>query len=66
MCGACKCSPQTVHLSITVCHTIFIWGPLVTDPTERDELVQLLVDFENNHFWPTSWIIKAVKREWGV
>jgi hypothetical protein len=51
---------------MTVCHTIFIWGPLVTDPTERDEIIQLLVDFENNHFWPTTWIINAVKREWGM
>ena len=66
ICGACKCSPETVPLSITVCHTIFIWGPLVSNPTERDEIVQLLVDFENNHLWPTTWIINALKKEWGM
>jgi hypothetical protein len=66
MCGACKSSPETVPLSITVCHSIFIWGPFVTDPRERAEVVQLLRNFEANHLWPTTWIINALQNEWGV
>ncbi|KAF1946679.1 hypothetical protein EJ02DRAFT_366843 [Clathrospora elynae] len=66
ICGASRSSPETVPLSITVCHTIFIWGPLVSDPRERDEIVQLLADFEKKHVWPTTWIINALKSEWGL
>jgi hypothetical protein len=66
ICGACKSSPETVPLSITVCHTIFIWGPLVSDLKERAAVVQLLINFEENHLWPTTWIINALKKEWGT
>ncbi|KAH8724578.1 hypothetical protein GQ44DRAFT_727654 [Phaeosphaeriaceae sp. PMI808] len=66
LCGACKSSPETVPLSITFCHTIFIWGPLMLDSGEREQVVQILVDFENTHIWPTAWIINAVKKEWGT
>ncbi|KAH7378844.1 hypothetical protein BKA66DRAFT_421085 [Pyrenochaeta sp. MPI-SDFR-AT-0127] len=66
ICGASKSSPETVPLSITVCHTIFIWGPLVSAPKEQDELVQLLNRFEETHLWPTTWIINALKLEWGL
>ncbi|KAH7394079.1 hypothetical protein DE146DRAFT_765693 [Phaeosphaeria sp. MPI-PUGE-AT-0046c] len=66
ICGACKCSPATVPLSITVCHSIFIWGPLVSELVERNDIVQLLVDFERNHLWPTTWIINALRQEWGM
>jgi len=64
--GASNSSPETVPLAITVCHTIFIWGPLVCDPKERDQVVQLLNDFEKNHVWPTTWISNALKAEWGI
>jgi hypothetical protein len=57
---------ETVPLSIAVCHTIFIWGPLVSDPKERNEVVQILTNFERNHVWPTTWIVNALKKEWGV
>ncbi|KAH6637472.1 hypothetical protein C7974DRAFT_141897 [Boeremia exigua] len=66
ICGACKSTPETVQLSITLCHTIFVWGPLVTDPKERDEVLQLLLDFERSHVWPTAWISNALKEEWGL
>jgi hypothetical protein len=49
-----------------VCHTIFIWGPLVSDLKEREEIVRLLANFEKNHVWPTTWIIDALKAEWGI
>lgn len=64
ICGASKSSPETVPLSITVCHTIFIWGPLVTDLSEREEILQLLIDFERSHIWPTAWIVSAIKNQW--
>ncbi|KAH6872616.1 hypothetical protein BKA58DRAFT_438723 [Alternaria rosae] len=64
--GASNSSPETVPLAITVCHTIFIWGPLVCDPKERDQVVQLLNNFEKNHVWPTTWISNALKAEWGI
>ena len=66
ICGACKSSPEAVPLSITVCHTVFLWGPLLIDLNERNELLQLLIDLENNHVWPTTWIINALKRKWGI
>jgi hypothetical protein len=66
ICGACKSSPETVPLSITFCHSIFIWGPFVSDPHEQREVVQLLTNFETNHLWPTTWIINALKKEWGT
>ncbi|KAL6709445.1 hypothetical protein ACN47E_001380 [Coniothyrium glycines] len=66
ICGASRSSPEIVPLSITVCHTIFIWGPLVSDPRERNEVLQLLVNFEVNHIWPTTWIISALKTEWAM
>ncbi|CAO2656288.1 Nn.00g050910.m01.CDS01 [Neocucurbitaria sp. VM-36] len=66
ICGACKSSPETVPLLITLCHTIFIWGPLVSSPIEREEVIELLVNFETIHLWPTTWIINALKGEWGL
>lgn len=66
ICGASKSSPETVPLSIMLCHTIFIWAPLVTEPKEREEILQLLVKFEETHFWPTTWIISAVKNQWNI
>ncbi|KAI4940875.1 hypothetical protein J4E91_011132 [Alternaria rosae] len=66
ICGASNSSPETVPLAITVCHTIFIWGPLVCNPTERDQVIQILSDFEKHHVWPTTWIINALKAEWGI
>ncbi|KAF1838026.1 hypothetical protein BDW02DRAFT_595117 [Decorospora gaudefroyi] len=66
ICGVCKSSPETVPLAIAVCHSIFIWGPLVFDPRERDQVVQILTDFERNHVWPTTWIVNALKTEWGI
>ncbi|XPS68243.1 hypothetical protein M3J09_000535 [Ascochyta lentis] len=66
ICGACKSTPEIVQLSIILCHTIFIWGPLVTEFRERDEVVRLLLDFESNSVWPTTWIVNALKTEWGL
>lgn len=36
------------------------------DPNERNEVVQLLKDFERLNVWPTAWIITALKLEWGL
>jgi hypothetical protein len=33
---------------------------------ERDEVVQLLEEFEKMHVWPTVWIINALRAEWGT
>ncbi|CAG5181767.1 uncharacterized protein ALTATR162_LOCUS9824 [Alternaria atra] len=66
ICGASNSSPETVPLAITVCHTIFIWGPLVCNSGERDQVVQILSNFEKHHVWPTTWIINALKAEWGI
>jgi hypothetical protein len=49
---------------ITVLHTIFIWGPLVSNEKEREEIVQMLADFERDHVWPTAWVINKVRAEW--
>jgi len=66
ICGACRSTPEIVQLSIILCHTIFIWGPLLLDLNERNEIVQLLEDFERLNVWPTAWIITALKMEWGL
>ncbi|KAJ4984757.1 hypothetical protein SVAN01_09715 [Stagonosporopsis vannaccii] len=66
ICGACRSTPETVQLSIILCHTIFVWGPLVAESRERDEVVQLLEEFERTHVWPTAWIINALRVEWGL
>jgi len=49
-----------------LCHTIFIWAPLVTKPKEQEEILQLLSDFEEANLWPTAWIISAMKIQWGM
>lgn len=36
------------------------------DQEEREQVVQLLVDFEKEHVWPTTWIINALKQQWGI
>ena len=38
----------------------------MSDLKERNELVQLLTDLESTHVWPTTWIINALTREWGL
>jgi hypothetical protein len=65
ICGSCKCSPATVPALITLCHTIFIWGPLLTLDDERNEVMELLAAFERDHRWPTEWIITSLKGQWG-
>jgi hypothetical protein len=66
ICGARRSTPETVQLSIILCHTIFVWGPLITEMRERDEVVQLLEEFEKSNVWPTVWIINALRTEWGT
>ncbi|KAF4340143.1 transcriptional regulatory moc3 [Fusarium beomiforme] len=64
LCGACKGSPGTVPSLITLCHSTFIWGPLMTDEREQISLVRMLEDLESSHTWPTTWIINALREEW--
>ncbi|KIW15105.1 hypothetical protein PV08_07892 [Exophiala spinifera] len=64
ICGACKCSQATVPSLITLCHSTFIWAPLMTDTAERQEVLQMLLDMEKKHAWPTTWIINSLKEEW--
>jgi hypothetical protein len=33
---------------------------------ERDEVVQLLEEFEKSNAWPTVWIINALRTKWGT
>ncbi|KAJ6051257.1 hypothetical protein N7460_001791 [Penicillium canescens] len=66
ICGACNSSPSTVPSLITLCHSTFIWGPLMTDLAEREELMRLLRDMETKHAWPTSWIVNSLKEEWST
>ncbi|RKK99281.1 hypothetical protein BFJ71_g6283 [Fusarium oxysporum] len=64
LCGACKGSPGTVPPLITLCHSTFIWGPLMTDEREQTSLVSMLEDLESSHAWPTAWIINVLQEEW--
>jgi len=54
-----------VPARITLCQSLFLWGGLLDDPRERTCLVQLLEELEQNHAWPTAWIISLLKEEWG-
>lgn len=66
ICAACKSSMQNAQLLIILCHTVFIWGPLMTSPAERREIVRMLRIFEKSHAWRTEWIVDALKTEWGM
>ncbi|KAF1956781.1 hypothetical protein CC80DRAFT_562484 [Byssothecium circinans] len=66
ICGSCKNAPNTVPSLITLCHTLFIWGPLLSDRAEQAELLEILADFEKTQTWPTTWIMNALKKEWAV
>ncbi|KAJ4985008.1 arca-like protein [Stagonosporopsis vannaccii] len=66
ICAACKSSMQNAQLLIILSHTVFIWGPLLSDPGEQKEIVKMLQYFENTHAWRTAWIVDALKGEWGV
>ncbi|KAF2787521.1 hypothetical protein K505DRAFT_411392 [Melanomma pulvis-pyrius CBS 109.77] len=66
ICGSCKCSLATVPSLMTLCHTVFIWGPLMSDPRERDEVISILTYFENMHVWPTAWIINGLREQWAM
>ncbi|ORY02664.1 hypothetical protein BCR34DRAFT_79550 [Clohesyomyces aquaticus] len=66
ICGSCEGSPATVPALITLCHSVFIWGPLMTDAVERQGVLRLLTNFEDAHVWPTTWIANALREEWGM
>jgi hypothetical protein len=66
ICCACKSSPQNAQLLIILCHTIFIWGPLLSNLEERIHVIHLLRTFEQNHSWRTDWVVNAIKAEWGM
>ncbi|KAK4243654.1 hypothetical protein C7999DRAFT_18025 [Corynascus novoguineensis] len=65
LCGSCKSEPGHVPARITLCQSLFLWGGLLDDPRERTCLVQLLEELEQDHAWPTAWIISLLKEEWG-
>ncbi|EON65868.1 hypothetical protein W97_05110 [Coniosporium apollinis CBS 100218] len=62
----CGVAPSTVPSLITLCHTVFIWGPLMTDQAERNGVIVLLEGTEKAHAWPTAWIINSLKEEWTI
>lgn len=66
ICGSCKSSPEAVTSLITLCHTIFVWGPLLTNESERKEVLEILSHLESSQRWPTAWIAKALKEEWRI
>ncbi|KAF2625063.1 hypothetical protein BU25DRAFT_441545 [Macroventuria anomochaeta] len=66
ICSACKSSMQNVQLLIVLCHTVFIWGPLLPNPAERQEVIRMLRVFEETHSWRTEWIVDALRMEWGI
>ncbi|CBX97028.1 hypothetical protein IAQ61_008026 [Plenodomus lingam] len=66
ICSASNSSPQNPQLYIIVCHTVFIWGPLLSNSAKRQKVIYLLETFQNSHFWGTSWIVSALKTEWGI
>ena len=43
-----------------------VGGPLMTDPAERDGVVQILQDMEREHSWPTAWIVNSLQDEWSI
>lgn len=45
---------------------MFIWGPLLSDTNERQEVMQMLQYFEKAHSWRTAWILDALKEQWGI
>lgn len=65
ICGASGSNQHVIPSMITLCHTCFIWGPLVTDVLEQEALTGMLVQFEFKHSWPTAWIIEALRSQWG-
>ncbi|KAG9736944.1 hypothetical protein KCU77_g16774, partial [Aureobasidium melanogenum] len=66
LCGACWYAPDTVPSSITLCHTAFIWGPLMIDRTEQEGVIKLLERMEHRDKWPTAWIVASLKEEWSI
>lgn len=66
ICCASRSSPQNPQLFIILCHTVFIWGPLLMNSAKRMEVLRLLKMFEDQHSWGTSWISNALKVEWGL
>ncbi|KAF2996494.1 hypothetical protein E8E13_005418 [Curvularia kusanoi] len=66
ICAACKSSMGNPQLLIILCHTVFIWGPLMSSPAERASVVRMLSEFEKKHLWRTQWIVDALQAEWAV
>jgi len=66
MCGSCQSEPSNVPARIALCHSVFLWGALLDDASERGSLVQLLEELEHDHAWPTAWVVSALKEEWGI
>jgi hypothetical protein len=56
-----EASPEARPHRLT--HTVFILGPQVSKIEERIEVIRLVVQFEKNHLWNTSWIISALEAE---
>ena len=53
-------------ICILLCHTVFMWGPLLHDAKERSEVIVLLTEFAKVHRWSTAWIVEALTKEWGI
>ncbi|KAF2855187.1 hypothetical protein T440DRAFT_551441 [Plenodomus tracheiphilus IPT5] len=64
ICSASKSSPQNVQLLIIMSHTVFVWGPLLSNSTKRGEVIHLLESFEKYHNWSTKWITNLLQAEW--
>lgn len=64
ICAACNSSMNNAQLLIILCHTVFVWGGVITEPTEQDEVVSMLRSFEKDHAWRTAWVVEALRAEW--
>jgi hypothetical protein len=38
----------------------------MSESNERNEVIRMLTEFENQHVWPTTWIINGLKEQWGM
>ncbi|KZN90235.1 hypothetical protein EN45_003510 [Penicillium chrysogenum] len=66
VCGASLSNASVPPAMVVGCMAIHLWGDRFTDPHEQDHLIQVLIQTDALHGWPTHALQRQLREKWGM
>ncbi|KAJ5787903.1 hypothetical protein N7457_002893 [Penicillium paradoxum] len=66
VCGASLSNSSVPPAMVVGCMAIHLCGDRFTDPRERDLLIQVLIQTDTLHGWPTHELQRQLRETWGM